>query len=159
MQDICASLQDSRLLLLAIWRRKMTFVGYGKRQWETQMQSSWKIIMIFWGMFTRYYCELWVHFWWTLQNISYSNCCRLEFAITGSAITWGVPSFQNSFQCFWWQDQGLLFFHTQVLLPHILMWWVMWIFFAISTITSFTHSAMQIISASSWMKILLIEHG
>jgi hypothetical protein len=102
-------------------------------------------------MFTRYYCELWVNFLWTLWYISYLNCCRLEFVITGSAITWGVPSFQNAFQCFWWQQQGLLFFHTQVFLPHILMWWVMWIFFAISTITSFTHSAMQIIKSSSFV--------
>lgn len=113
------------------------------------MQSSFG--PIFWGMFTRYYCELWVHFLSTLWNISYLNCCRLEFVITGSAITWGVPSFQNAFQCFWWQQQGLLFFHTQVFLPHILMWWVMWIFFAISTITSFTHSAMQIIKSSSFV--------
>ncbi len=47
---------------------------------------SFHLVPPLWGIFMRYYCELWVHFLWTSWNISYFSCCWCRISRRGKAI-------------------------------------------------------------------------
>jgi hypothetical protein len=72
--------------------------GEGKRKTYRETHVVVPFCCTFWGMYSKCYCELRVHFWGgTSQNISYFNCCWFELAVRSRSAS---PRLESGFVLF-----------------------------------------------------------